>query len=58
MLLHGHPQTHVTWHKIAPRLATRFTVIAPDMRGYGDSGKPASVHSEAPLPTTSHTRSG
>lgn len=40
LLLHGHPQTHVTWHKIAPRLAERFTVVAPDLRGYGDSDKP------------------
>ena len=40
LLIHGHPQTHVTWRKIAPELAQRFTVIAPDMRGYGDSGKP------------------
>src|SRR5689334_863146 len=40
LLLHGHPQTHLTWHKIAPRLAERFTVVAPDLRGYGDSEKP------------------
>ncbi len=40
LLLHGHPQTHVTWHKIAPTLAERFTVIAADLRGYGDSSKP------------------
>ena len=40
LLLHGHPQTHVTWHKIAPPLAERFTVVAPDLRGYGDSAKP------------------
>ena len=39
LLLHGHPQTHVTWHKVAPRLAERFTVVAPDLRGYGDSDK-------------------
>ena len=42
LLLHGYPQTHVMWHKIAPRLAERFTVVATDLRGYGDSGKPAS----------------
>ena len=41
LLLHGHPQTHVTWHKVAPRLADRFTVVVPDLRGYGDSDKPA-----------------
>jgi len=40
LLLHGHPQTHVTWHKIAPALAERHTVIAADLRGYGDSSKP------------------
>lgn len=40
LLLHGHPQTHVTWRKIAPALAQRFTVVAADLRGYGDSGKP------------------
>jgi haloacetate dehalogenase len=41
LLLHGHPQTHVTWHKVAPALARHFTVVAADLRGYGDSGKPA-----------------
>jgi haloacetate dehalogenase len=40
LLLHGYPQTHAIWHKVAPRLAGRFTVVAPDLRGYGDSGKP------------------
>jgi len=40
LLLHGHPQTHLTWAKIAPRLAERFTVVAADLRGYGDSAKP------------------
>lgn len=40
LLLHGHPQTHVTWRKIAPTLAAHFTVIASDLRGYGDSSKP------------------
>lgn len=42
VLLHGHPQNHVTWRKIAPALAQRFTVIMPDIRGYGDSSKPES----------------
>lgn len=41
LLLHGHPQTHITWRKIAPDLVRHFTVIAPDLRGYGDSSKPA-----------------
>ncbi len=40
LLLHGYPQSHTMWHKIAPRLAQDFTVVAPDLRGYGDSGKP------------------
>lgn len=40
LLLHGHPQTHVTWRKVAPELARHFTVIAADLRGYGDSSKP------------------
>jgi haloacetate dehalogenase len=40
LLLHGYPQTHVMWHKIAPRLAERFTLVMPDLRGYGDSAKP------------------
>src|ERR1700693_3164270 len=40
LLLHGYPQTHVMWRKIAPRLAQDFTVVAPDLRGYGDSSKP------------------
>ncbi|MGF6242627.1 MULTISPECIES: alpha/beta fold hydrolase [Paraburkholderia] len=41
LLLHGHPQTSAIWHKVAPVLAQHFTVIAADLRGYGDSGKPA-----------------
>ena len=40
LLLHGYPQTHAMWHKLAPRLAERFTVVVPDLRGYGDSAKP------------------
>src|ERR1700722_8718594 len=40
LLLHGYPQTHVMWRKVAPRLAADFTVVAPDLRGYGDSSKP------------------
>ncbi|UEM19447.1 alpha/beta hydrolase [Skermanella mucosa] len=40
LLLHGYPQTHVTWHRVAPILARRFTVVAPDLRGYGDSAPP------------------
>ena len=40
LLMHGYPQTHVMWHKLAPALAERFTVVATDLRGYGDSAKP------------------
>ncbi len=40
LLLHGYPQSHVMWHRIAPALAQHFTVVAPDLRGYGDSEKP------------------
>ena len=40
LLLHGYPQTHVMWHKVAPHLAQDFTVVVSDLRGYGDSSKP------------------
>jgi haloacetate dehalogenase len=40
LLLHGYPQTHAMWHLVAPRLAEDFTVVAADLRGYGDSSKP------------------
>jgi haloacetate dehalogenase len=40
LLLHGSPQTHVMWHKVAPGLAEQFTVVAADLRGYGQSSKP------------------
>lgn len=42
LLVHGYPQTHVLWRKVAPALAEDFTVVAPDLRGYGRSGKPPS----------------
>ena len=41
LLLHGYPQTHLIWHRVAPLLAARHTVVLTDLRGYGDSGKPA-----------------
>ena len=47
LLLHGYPQTHAMWHRVAPRLSASFTVVCPDLRGYGDSGKPASDASHA-----------
>jgi haloacetate dehalogenase len=40
LLLHGYPQTHMIWHRVAPALAADFTVVATDLRGYGDSAKP------------------
>ena len=40
LLLHGHPQTHVIWHRVATQLAEHFTVVAADLRGYGYSSKP------------------
>ena len=40
LLLHGYPQTHFMWHKVMPRLAEHFTVVASDLRGYGASAKP------------------
>lgn len=48
LLLHGNPQTHVMWHEVAPRLAERFTVVAADLRGYGDSGKPRTTADHEP----------
>lgn len=42
LLLHGYPQTHLMWHRVAPVLARDFTVVLTDLRGYGDSSKPAS----------------
>jgi haloacetate dehalogenase len=40
LLLHGYPQSHIEWRKVAPQLAQNFTVVAADLRGYGDSSKP------------------
>lgn len=42
LLLHGYPQTHACWHRIAPVLAERFTIVCSDLRGCGDSSKPES----------------
>ncbi len=47
LLLHGHPQSHVMWHRVAPKLAENFTVVMMDLRGYGDSGRPLSDVSHA-----------
>ena len=43
LLLHGFPQTHVMWHRVAQRLQQNFYLVMPDLRGYGDSGKPAAL---------------
>jgi haloacetate dehalogenase len=48
VLLHGHPRTHVTWNRVAPLLATDLTVVCPDLRGYGQSSKPATDDDHAP----------
>jgi haloacetate dehalogenase len=56
LLLHGIPETHVMWHRIAPTLAEHFTVIATDLRGYGDSGIPASDPDHAPYSMRSLAR--
>ena len=44
LLLHGHPQTHAIWHRVAQQLANSFTVVMTDLRGYGDSSKPQGSH--------------
>jgi haloacetate dehalogenase len=47
LLLHGYPQTHAMWHKVAPQLARDYTVVCADLRGYGDSSKPRGVPGHA-----------
>ncbi len=48
LLLHGFPQTHLMWHRVAPLLASHFTVVCADLRGYGRSGCPASTPDHTP----------
>jgi haloacetate dehalogenase len=48
LLLHGHPQTHAMWHRVAPTLAADFTVVAADLRGYGESSKPPTTPDHEP----------
>jgi len=48
LMLHGWPESHRMWHKVAPALAERFTVVCADLRGYGDSGKPPGGPDHAP----------
>ncbi len=47
LLLHGYPETHAMWHKVAPDLARDYTVVCPDLRGYGDSSKPKGLPDHA-----------
>jgi haloacetate dehalogenase len=47
LLLHGHPRTHTTWHRVAPLLAASFTVVCPDLRGYGGSSHPPELPDHA-----------
>lgn len=47
LLLHGYPQTHLIWHRVAPLLAGDHTVVLADLRGYGDSDKPAPTDGDA-----------
>jgi haloacetate dehalogenase len=47
LLLHGHPQTHAMWHRVAPPLAERFELVLMDLRGYGDSDRPAAGDASA-----------
>jgi haloacetate dehalogenase len=48
LLLHGHPRTSATWHRVAPLLAERHTVVCPDLRGYGRSSKPPTTADHEP----------
>jgi haloacetate dehalogenase len=48
LLVHGFPQTHAIWHRVAPRLAERYTLVMPDLRGYGDSAKPPTTGDHSP----------
>jgi haloacetate dehalogenase len=49
LLLHGNPQTHAMWHAVAPKLAERYSVICPDLRGYGGSWKPEATADHAAM---------
>jgi haloacetate dehalogenase len=48
LLLHGHPRTHATWHRVAPILARHYSVVCPDLRGYGESSKPPTTADHEP----------
>lgn len=56
LLLHGNPQTHMMWHAVAPAMARSFSVVCPDLRGYGGSFKPAATQDHAPYAKTAMAR--
>jgi len=56
LLLHGNPQSHCMWHRVAPALAERFTVVCPGLRGYGCSHKPPASADHAPCAKRSTER--
>ncbi len=58
LLLHGHPRTHATWHRVAPLLARHFTVVCPDLRGYGASSKPPTTPDHEPYSKRAMARDG
>jgi haloacetate dehalogenase len=56
LLLHGFPQTHAMWHRVAQQLAERFCLVIPDLRGYGDSTKPATPPGAPELDHAQHSK--
>lgn len=58
LLLHGHPRTHATWQRVAPILARDFTVVCPDLRGFGQSSKPADTPDHAGSSKRAKARDG
>lgn len=56
LLLHGNPQTHAMWHMVAPELARKYTVVCPDLRGYGGSLRPGPTKDHAPYAKTEMAR--
>ena len=55
LLLHGYPQTHAMWARVAPVLASRYTVVCADLRGYGDSSKPRCSADQTELFISAHS---
>jgi hypothetical protein len=58
VLLHGHPRTHTTWHRVAPRLADSFFVVCPDLRGYGRQSRPSIDRGTMPVVESAAARRG